>query len=221
MIRILDLDFTYPAGPFRLRIPRLEVPSGALAAVTGPSGSGKTTLLNLIGGVLAPRAGRIWVDGFEITTLEETARRDYRLRHIGMVFQEFELLEYLTVLDNIMLPHRLSSRLRLDSSVRRRARTLAAQVAIGDKLHRFVDRLSFGERQRVGLCRALVTEPRLLLADEPTAGLDPASKALVVEALLGYVRSRGATLVMATHDVELLGRFDLLVDLQNLVEANP
>jgi len=221
MIRILDLDFTYPAGPFRLRIPGLEVPPGALAAVTGPSGSGKTTLLNLISGVLAPQAGRIWVGEVEMTSLEEAARRDYRLRHIGMVFQEFELLDYLTVLDNILLPHRLSSRLRLDPLVRRRAETLAAQVAIADKLHRFVDCLSFGERQRVGLCRALVTEPRLVLADEPTAGLDPASKALVVEVLLGYVRSCGATLLMVTHDLELLSRFDLLVDLQNRSKANP
>jgi putative ABC transport system ATP-binding protein len=221
MIRIRDLDFTYPTGEFRLRIPQLSLPPGSHAAVVGPSGSGKTTLLNLISGVLIPQAGRVWVGELEITSMEEAARRAFRVRHIGMVFQEFELLEYLTVLDNILLPYRLSRRLRLEPAVRRRAEALAARVAIADKLRRHVDCLSFGERQRVGLCRALVTEPRLVLADEPTAGLDPAGKALVMEALLNDTHSRGATLVTVTHDVELLPRFDHLIDLQSFAEAIP
>lgn len=221
MILIRDLDFAYPNGQFRLRIPHLEVPRGAHAAFVGPSGSGKTTLLYLLSGVLAPRAGRIWAGELEITALEEASRRDFRLRRIGMVFQEFELVEYLTVRDNILLPYRLCRRLRLDATVKRRAEALAGKVAIGDKLDRYVDCLSFGERQRVGLCRALVTEPELVLADEPTAGLDPASKALVVEALLGYARRSGATLVMVTHDGDLLPRFDLLIDLRSFQEAAP
>lgn len=221
MIRVRNLDFAYSLGRFRLRVPELTLPPGSRAAITGPSGSGKTTLLYLISGVLAPRAGRLWVGELELTALDEAARRDFRLRRIGMVFQEFELLEYLTVLDNILLPYWLSRRLRLDGAARRRAKGLAEKVAIGDKLDRYVDCLSFGERQRVGLCRALITEPELVLADEPTAGLDPASKALVVEALLGYARRSGATLVMVTHDGDLLPRFDLLIDLRSFAEATP
>ncbi len=221
MIRICDLDFAYPNGPFRLRLPELQLPRGTHAAFIGPSGSGKTTLLYLLGGVLTPRAGHIWAGELEITALEEASRRDFRLRRIGMVFQEFELIEYLTVRDNILLPYRLCRRLRLNGAVMRRAEALAEKVALGDKLDRFVDCLSFGERQRVGLCRALVIEPELVLADEPTAGLDPASKALVVEALLGYARSSGATLVMVTHDGDLLPHFDQVIDLGSFQEAKP
>lgn len=221
MIRIRDLDFAYSQGGFRLRVPQLDLPPGAQAAIIGPSGSGKTTLLYLISGVLAPRSGRLWAGELEMTAAEEASRRDFRLRRIGMVFQEFELLEYLTVLDNILLPYRLSRRLLLDGAARRRAELLAEKVAIGDKLDRYVDCLSFGERQRVGVCRALVTEPGLVLADEPTAGLDPASKALVVETLLGYARSSGATLVTVTHEADLLSRFDAVVDLRGFSEAKP
>jgi putative ABC transport system ATP-binding protein len=221
MIRIRDLEFTYPDGDFRLRIPELSLEPGSRTAFIGPSGSGKTTLLNLISGVAQPQRGRIWVGEAEMTALPEAARRDFRLRRIGMVFQEFELLEYLTVLDNILLPYRLSAALSLTPAVRERAAGLAARVAIGGKLTRYVGRLSHGERQRVGLCRALLTEPELVLADEPTAGLDPASKALVLDALLEDSRARGATLITVTHDSELLPRFDEVIDLKVYRAAEP
>ncbi len=219
MIRIRDLEFAYPEGDFRLRIAELSVGAGSRTAFVGPSGSGKTTLLNLISGVALPQRGRVWIGATEMTALSEAARRDFRLHHIGMVFQEFELIEYLTVLDNVLLPYRLSSRLVLTPQVSRKAARLAARVALGGKLGRYVGCLSHGERQRVGLCRALLTEPELVLADEPTAGLDAASKALVLEVLLDDVRRRGATLVTVTHEAELLSRFDQVIDLRDYQAA--
>lgn len=219
MIRIRDLEFAYPEGDFRLRIAELSLEAGSRTAFIGPSGSGKTTLLNLISGVAQPQQGRISIGDIEMTALAEAARRDFRLHHIGMVFQEFELLEYLTVFDNILLPYYLSPRLRLTAEVKERAQRLAARVAIEGKLTRYVHQLSHGERQRVGLCRALLPEPELVLADEPTAGLDPANKALVLDALLEDTRARGATLITVTHDAELLPRFDQVIDLRDYQAA--
>jgi putative ABC transport system ATP-binding protein len=211
-VELRDLDFRYGEGGFRLRIPELRVERGARVAVIGPSGSGKTTLLHLVAGIAAPRAGRVVTDGVEVTGLDDAARRAFRIRRIGLVFQEFELLEYLNVLDNILLPYRIHPALRLDPAVRERARALAGSVGIGDKLGRFADRLSQGERQRVAVCRALLAEPPLLLADEPTGNLDPANKDRVLDILLDHARQSGATLLTVTHDRDLLERFDRVID---------
>jgi putative ABC transport system ATP-binding protein len=211
-VELRDLDFRYGEGGFRLRIPELRVERGARVAVIGPSGSGKTTLLHLVAGIAAPRAGRVVTDGVEVNGLDDAARRAFRIRRIGLVFQEFELLEYLNVLDNILLPYRIHPALRLDPAVRERARALAGSVGIGDKLGRFADRLSQGERQRVAVCRALLAEPPLLLADEPTSNLDPANKDRVLDILLDHARQSGATLLTVTHDRDLLERFDRVID---------
>jgi ABC-type lipoprotein export system ATPase subunit len=128
------------------------------------------------------------------------------------VFQEFELLDHLTVLDNILLVYRISPALKIDGGVRERAAQLANNVGMGDKLRRFVRRLSQGERQRVAVCRALLTEPPLLLCDEPTGNLDPANKGHVLDILVDYVQSTNATMVAVTHDHEILARFDSVVD---------
>ena len=175
MISISDLHFTYPEGEFSLRIDELAVDAGRAVAVIGPSGSGKTTLLNLIAGIATPAAAG-GDAGVEVSASDDAERRDFRIRSIGLVFQEFELLEYLTVLDNILLPYRINSALRLDAAVRERAARLAGEMGIGDKLDRLPDQLSQGERQRLAVCRALLTEPPLLLADEPTGNLDPINK---------------------------------------------
>ncbi|TDI33832.1 MAG: ATP-binding cassette domain-containing protein, partial [Acidobacteria bacterium] len=134
-------------------------------------------------------------------------------------FQEFELLEYLSVLDNILLPYRVTPALRLDHAVRERAQDLARQVGIADKLGRLVDRLSHGERQRVAVCRALLTQPALLLADEPTGNLDPANRDRVLDFLFDYVARAGGTLVTVTHDRELLSRFGRVLDMKNFLTA--
>ncbi len=211
-VRITNLEFRYGEGDFRLRIPALEVPTGSTMAFIGPSGSGKTTLLHLIAGIEVPQAGRVETQGVDVGGLSDAARREFRIRQVGLVFQEFELLEYLSVLDNILLPYRINPALRLVPDVRCRAEVVADQVGIADKLGRFPSRLSQGERQRVAICRAILPEPPLLLADEPTGNLDPASKDRVLDYVSDYAHRSGATFITVTHDRELLGRFEKVVD---------
>jgi len=212
VINITDLDFSYGEGGFRLRVPSFEVARGETVAVIGPSGTGKTTLLNLVSGIAVPASGSIVVDGTAVTQMGDAARRSWRISTIGLVFQEFELLSYLGVLDNILLPCRINAALKLDGATRERAARLAADVGIADKLDRKVDKLSQGERQRVAVCRALLTEPDLILADEPTGNLDPRNKGRVLDILFDYVQVHGTTLVTVTHDHDLLPRFDRVVE---------
>lgn len=215
MIRISDLEFHYGDGDFSLRVPGLSIEDGSSIAFVGPSGSGKTTLLHLIAGIVCPQRGRIETDGVEVTSLGDSDRRSFRIRRLGLIFQEFELLEYLTVLDNILLPYRINSSLKLDAEVLDRSRRIADRVGIADKLDRHPRRLSHGERQRVAVCRAVVPEPGLLLADEPTGNLDPANKDRVLDILFDYRERTGATLVSVTHDREILGRFDRSIDFKD------
>jgi ABC-type lipoprotein export system ATPase subunit len=212
MIRISDLEFRYPQGDFELSIPSLLVEGGERVGVIGASGSGKTTLLHLIAGITSPTAGSIETGGIALARLDDAGRRQFRIRRIGLVFQEFELLEYLDVLDNILLPYRINSALRLDGAVRDRAAALARRVGLADKLRRPSTQLSQGEKQRVAVCRALIAEPDLLLADEPTGNLDPANKGRVLDILVDYAKEHGATLVTVTHDHDLLDRFGRVID---------
>ena len=212
MIRISGLDFAYPGEEFRLSIPAFEVARGEKLAVIGPSGSGKTTLLNLIAGIAAPRAGVVRVGDVEVSALGDAERRAFRITHIGFVFQDFELLDYLTVWDNILHPYRITGALSLESNVQRRALELAEAMAIADKAHRHPAELSQGERQRVAICRALLPEPQLILADEATGNLDPVNKDHILDLLFQNIVDHDATMVAVTHDHELLPRFDRVVD---------
>ena len=214
MINIKDMEFAYRGSDFRLRVPDMRVSRGAAVALIGPSGSGKTTILNLIAGILVPHAGCVSTNGVQVSALGEAARRAFRVQDIGLVFQEFELLEHLNVLDNILLPCRITSAIRLQQTHRDRAAELAREVGLADKLRRFVRKLSQGERQRVALCRALLLEPPLLLCDEPTSNLDPANKTQVRKILFDYVRRHDVTLLTVTHDHELLSHFDETIDCQ-------
>ena len=212
VIEVQDLDFRYAEGDFLLRVPRLAIERGTTVAVVGPSGCGKTTLLNLVAGIASPRSGSVTTHDVDIGSITERERRDFRIRHIGLVFQEFELLEYLNVLDNILLPYRINATLKLTSQVCDRASLLARDVGIADKLGRHPDKLSQGEKQRVAVCRALLTEPVLLLADEPTGNLDPRNKGRVLDILFDYAERSAATLVTVTHDLDLVDRFSRVVD---------
>jgi len=213
VIEIEDLEFRYRQGPFRLQVPSLSIAAGAQVAVIGPSGGGKTTLLHLLAGIAAPHRGRVVVRGTEISALGETSRRSFRIATIGLVFQEFELLAYLHVLDNILLPYQITGALQLSRQVRARAEGLAERVGLGDKLRRPVRRLSQGERQRVAVCRALLPEPPLLLADEPTGNLDPGTLDRVIQILQEDAAARQATLVTVLHDHDLLRRFPEVIDI--------
>ncbi len=215
MIELREISFRYRDGEFELRIPELRVARGDQVGVIGPSGSGKTTLLHLIAGILLPERGEIEADGVSITGMGDSARRDFRIRRLGLVFQEFALLEHLSVLDNVLLPYRITPSLRLDAEVRRRAHELIERVGLTGQAARLVTRLSQGERQRVAVCRALVTEPVLLLADEPTGNLDPANKFRVLDILRDYAAERDATLLTVTHDHDLLGRFSRVIDFKS------
>ena len=219
MIHIRGLSFCYPGDAFRLDIPSFELQQGEKLAVIGPSGSGKTTLLNLISGIITPNAGEVQVADTAVSALSDARRRDFRIRNIGFVFQEFELLDYLNVLDNILLPYRITAALRLDRAVRERAQALAERMGIGDKLKRHANDLSQGEKQRVAICRALLPSPRLLLADEATGNLDPRNKGHILDLLFDSVDAHGATLLAVTHDHELLPRFERVVDFAEFQSA--
>ena len=217
MIELHDLRFRYPQGEFALRVRKLEVENGECVALAGPSGSGKTTLLRLVSGIAVPDAGSVRTNGTDVGGLDDAARRAFRIRHIGLVFQEFELLEYLSVLDNVLLPYRIQGALPLDAAARERAEALAERVGIGDKLPCLPERISHGERQRVALCRALVTEPEIVLADEPTGNLDPGNRDRALDILLAYADEHSATLLTVTHDHELLPRFGRVIDSREFV----
>lgn len=215
MIHVRDLEFTYAQGGFGLQVDELSIAAGQRVTWTGKSGSGKTTLLHLVAGIMYPSVGRVESCGVELTGLRDSARRNFRIANVGLVFQDFALLDYLNVLDNILLPYRINRSLRLDSPVRARAQQLAAEVGLGKLLLRRPTQLSHGERQRVAVCRALVANPQLVLADEPTANLDPASASRVLNALDQHATHRGATLVVVTHDQTVLSRFDCTIDISS------
>jgi putative ABC transport system ATP-binding protein len=219
MINIQSLKFSYPTGDFRLDIPELSVARGEKVAFVGPSGSGKTTLLNLVAGILIPNNGNIKVEDDNVSTLNDTARRNYRITNIGFVFQDFGLLDYLDVRDNILHPFRITDALELNFEVRQRAAMLAGQMGIADKLERHPHDLSHGERQRVAICRALLPGPKLILADEATGNLDPKNKTHILELLFQSVEEHRATLLAVTHDHELLPFFDRVVNFSDFLQG--
>jgi putative ABC transport system ATP-binding protein len=219
MIDIRELEFTYPTGDFRLNIQKFSITKGAKVAVIGSSGSGKTTLLNLIAGIFTPIEGIVNVNDVKVSELNDSGRRDFRITNVGFVFQDFELLDYLNVLDNILHPYRITSALRLNREVRTRAAALAHEMGIRDKLKRPANDLSQGEKQRAAICRALLPHPRLILADEATGNLDPSNKARILDLLFRSVNRHDATLLAVTHDYELLKWFDQVVDFQGFQDG--
>ena len=215
MIDIRCLEFRYPDTDFCLRMSAFAVAPAEKIAVIGPSGSGKTTLLNLFAGILTPQRGRLHIDGTQVNALSDTERRDFRITHIGFVFQDFALIDYLDVLDNILHPYRITKALTLDTQVRSQAERLAKAMGLKDKLQRYPGALSQGEKQRVAICRALLPKPKLVLADEATGNLDPTNKFLILDLLFQSVAEQHATLIAVTHDHELLSRFDRVVDFRD------
>ena len=161
MIRIRDLSFTYPGGDFGLRLDRLDLDAGERLVITGPSGSGKTTLIQLLSGILKPDSGTIRVGDQEISRGNDRAARHFRLHRMGFIFQEFELLEYLTVEQNILLPYLLSRSLRVDAAVRDRMAHLLERTGLAGKERKYPRALSHGEKQRVAVVRALINEAEL------------------------------------------------------------
>jgi putative ABC transport system ATP-binding protein len=216
-IELRDLVFRYPSAEgFSLEIPQLGIGAGDCVAVVGASGSGKTTLLGLMAGTLQPSTGAVVIEGTDLCSLDERQRRRFRVRRIGQVFQTFELLHYLTVLENVLLPHYIQGVGGKVGRTRERAHDLLDSVGLAAKAGSRPSELSQGEQQRVAVCRAMLNRPSLLLADEPTGNLDQANKQNVVDLLLEQARSNNSTLLMVTHDQSLLHSFPTVLDIHSL-----
>ncbi len=221
MIDIKELVFSYRGrGPnlsssFGMRVASFAVPAGASTALVGPSGSGKTTLLGLIAGTLRVDSGSIHVNDQAITDFNDGELGRYRIRNVGQVFQAFELLGYLTVIENIMLPWYIAGSGR-KSDIQKRAADLLLGVGLESKQSTMPGELSHGEQQRVAVCRAMLNSPPLLLADEPTGNLDRENKQNVVDLLVAQARRNNSTLLMVTHDESLLDKFDSVLDMRHV-----
>jgi putative ABC transport system ATP-binding protein len=192
----------------------LIVEAGEMVAVVGPSGSGKSTLLGLLGGLDTPTAGRVEVDGIDITEMNESQLADIRSAKIGFVFQTFNLIPTLTAWENVALPAQFA-RGRKEVKPKQRAQELLAMLGLGGRLKHRPMELSGGEQQRVAIARAMVNQPALILADEPTGNLDSASGEGVLEALEQARRETGTTLVVATHDPTVAARASRTMRLQD------
>jgi putative ABC transport system ATP-binding protein len=224
MISISELQFSYlnsnpNASSFGMRVAALSVPQGSSTALVGPSGSGKTTLLALIAGTLRAASGNISVNSQNITDFNDSELGRFRIGNVGQVFQAFELLSYLTVTENVMLPWYISG-IGGEGAMQIRAVELLSGVGLESKLDSMPEELSQGEQQRVAVCRAMLNNPPVLLADEPTGNLDQENKQNIVDLLVEQARHNNSTLLMVTHDESLLARFDSVLDMREIARPN-
>ena len=207
MIFAAGVTKAYRDGEVRREVLRgvdLEVDRGETAAIVGPSGSGKSTLLNILGALDTPDAGTVRIDGVELSASRPAALAGFRNRSLGFVFQFHQLLPDFTALENVIMPGRIAA--RSAASLQAHGLELLGQVGLEDRAADFPQQLSGGERQRVAICRALMLEPPVLLADEPTGNLDEASGAQVLDLLSDLQRRRGTTMVLVTHNPEVASR---------------
>jgi putative ABC transport system ATP-binding protein len=216
VVRLDDVSKSYSDGARQHQVlhgVRLEIRRGEFLALVGRSGSGKSTLLNLIGGMDDPDAGRVHVLGLDLERADETRRTELRRTQLGFVFQFFNLLPTLTVEENLLLPLELAR--KLDPSTRRRALELLDAVGLAAQRTSFPDRLSGGEQQRAAIARALVHDPELVLADEPTGNLDDENAANVLELFERLLRASGKTLVLVTHSAAAARVADRTLELRD------
>lgn len=212
------MAFAWPGQHgFALTVDRFVLAPGESVLLLGPSGSGKSTLLNLICGVIPPSAGRVVVLGTDLGTLAGAARDRFRAAHFGILFQMFNLLPYLTAVDNVLLPLRFApERRRRAGSGEEAARRLLARLGIAEVAHQPATELSVGQQQRVAAARALIGTPEIVVADEPTSALDTDARDGFLELLFSEIRVAGASLLMVSHDGSLRRRFDRVVQLSDI-----
>lgn len=214
ILQISDLHFQYPASDFKIEISNIKITQGSKIAISGKSGSGKTTLIHLISGILKPQSGEILFFDKSITDMNDNDIRKHRISNIGFIFQEFELLDYLNVMDNLVLPYKINKSLSLDEEIKDKAKEIANRIGIGNKLDQHPKQLSGGERQRLAIARALITSPPLIIADEPTGNLDDKTSNIVMDEITDQVSYTNSTLIMISHNNELISSFDEIIDIQ-------
>ncbi|WP_108423374.1 ABC transporter ATP-binding protein [Flagellimonas amoyensis] len=203
ILKVENLNKTYRSGNQDLTVLKevsFEIAEGETFAIVGPSGSGKTTLLGLCAGLDVSQAGNIWLCGQNLTSMNEDERALLRNRHVGFVFQDFQLLPTLTALENVVVPLELQGAGR---AALERGKELLEKVGLGDRLHHYPSQLSGGEQQRVALARAFSNRPSILFADEPTGNLDGETGAKIEQLLFELNQELGTALVIVTHDLEL------------------
>ena len=226
LIELSDLSFSWPGHPVLLDIPAFRLEPGETLFLKGPSGSGKTTLLGLLGGVQKANSGTIRLLGQELGELGSGARDRFRVDHTGYIFQQFNLLPFLSVRENVELPCHFS-RLRASRAVQRHgsvdnaAQTLLTHLGLKDPalLERRADSLSIGQQQRVAAARALIGQPELVIADEPTSALDADAREAFIQLLFTECREAGASLLFVSHDQSLAPLFDRDLSLSELNRA--
>ena len=214
ILQISDLHFQYPASDFKIEVSDIKITQGSKIAISGKSGSGKTTLIHLISGILKPQSGEILFFDKSITDMNDKEIRKHRISNIGFIFQEFELLDYLNVMDNLVLPYKINKSLSLDEEIKEKAKEIANRIGIGNKLDQHPKQLSGGERQRLAIARALITSPPLIIADEPTGNLDDKTSNIVMDEITDQVSYTNSTLIMISHNNELISSFDEIIDIQ-------
>lgn len=226
LIEISQLGFSWPGQAELLDIPSFNLQAGASLFLKGPSGSGKTTLLGLLGGVQQPNRGQVSLLGTDLGKLSSSARDHFRVDHTGYIFQQFNLLPFLPVLENVLLPCRFSKNrakraTQRYGSIEQAATRLLAELGIrSELLTRRADSLSIGQQQRVAAARALIGQPELVIADEPTSALDTDSREAFIHLLFSECREAGSSLLFVSHDQSLAPLFDHSLSLSDLNRAS-
>jgi len=216
IIRAIDLARTYEMGETEVEALRginLDVITGQFVALVGPSGSGKSTFLNLVGGLDQPTSGELWVDGVELGVSKEKALTEHRRKRVGFVFQSFNLLPRLTALENVALPLMFVG--VPEQERQQRARDLLVEVGLEERLDHRPTQLSGGEQQRVAIARALVSQPAIILADEPTGNIDSATGTEILGLLRRLNKEQGVTLLLVTHDAEAAAFADRIIQVRD------
>jgi len=217
-IELKQLQFFYQRGGWQLNLPELTLHSGQHLFVRGASGSGKTTLLNLLCGITRPVSGELYVNGQPLHKLSSSARDSLRAKNIGVVFQQLNLIPYLSVLDNTLLSSHFAG--QNQAAALNRAKTLLQRLGLNAELwHKAANQLSVGQQQRVAIARALLPKPVLLIADEPTSALDSDNRDAFMRVMLAEADANGCSVIFVSHDQSLTQYFHTQLDMQQLAKG--